>query len=92
MAWLKTGIGMVPVGTALDVKVEDARSVWLVLCELEAACKYLGFGLITTGPNGLERINRKAREQDRPHWAACVRVILGILEETRPRAFLLARK
>src|SRR4030095_16916399 len=25
------------------------------LRELEAACNYLGYGLVTTGPNGLER-------------------------------------
>src|SRR4051812_48076878 len=29
------------------------------LTELEAACRYLGYGLIRTGPAGLERINPK---------------------------------
>src|SRR5437763_17106657 len=33
------------------------------LRELEAACKYLGYGLVTTGPNGLERIGPNTREQ-----------------------------
>src|SRR3974377_1216103 len=37
--------------------------------ELKKACHYLGYGLITTGPNGLERVNPKAREQDPAHWA-----------------------
>src|SRR5213595_1080988 len=45
------------------------------LKELQAACKYIGFGLITTGPAGLEKINPKTREQDPLHWAACVNVI-----------------
>src|SRR2546425_13281328 len=49
------------------------------LQELKNACHYIGFGLITTGPNGLEQINPKTRERDRAHWAACVKVIAGIL-------------
>src|SRR5437867_6036632 len=31
---------------------------------LQNACKYIGFGLLATGPNGLERINPQTREQD----------------------------
>src|SRR5882672_10751037 len=41
------------------------------LTELQAACKYIGFDLITTGPGGLERIHPKTREQDPAHWADC---------------------
>src|SRR6267378_5832797 len=36
--------------------------------ELENACRYIGFGLIPTGPCGLERINPKTREQDGEYW------------------------
>src|SRR5439155_10713077 len=43
--------------------------------ELQNACKYIGFGLLATGPNGLERINPQTREQDPAHWANCVKVI-----------------
>src|SRR2546421_10227732 len=49
------------------------------LRELQAACNYLGYGLVTTGPHGLERISPGTREQDRPHWAACVKIIADIL-------------
>src|SRR5512146_549822 len=34
------------------------------LHELQNACQYIGFDLVTTAPNGLERINPKTREQD----------------------------
>ena len=58
------------------------------LHELKNACEYLGFQLITAGPNGLERINAKTRQQDSSHWAACVLTIQTILEETRPKVVL----
>jgi LmbE family N-acetylglucosaminyl deacetylase len=53
--------------------------------ELKNACHYLGFGLVATAPNGLERINPKTREQDPAHWAGCVKIIRGLLEEHRPK-------
>jgi LmbE family N-acetylglucosaminyl deacetylase len=58
------------------------------LKELQAACKYIGFGLITTAPNGLEKINPKTREEDPLHWADCVNVILNILKEQQPRVIM----
>lgn len=56
--------------------------------ELQGACDYLGFGLVPTAPNGLERINPKTRQQDPAHWAACVRVIETILQQHQPRVVL----
>jgi N-acetylglucosamine malate deacetylase 1 len=56
--------------------------------ELQNACKYLGFGLIPTAPSGLEKINPKTREQDPKHWAACVQIIKGILEQHQPKVVL----
>jgi LmbE family N-acetylglucosaminyl deacetylase len=58
------------------------------LLELQNACRYLGFGLLTTAPSGLERINPKTREQDPAHWADCVKVIAAIIETHRPRVVL----
>lgn len=58
------------------------------LQELEKACQYLGFELISTGPNGLERINAKTRQQDPAHWSACVKIIKGILERNQPKVIL----
>src|SRR5260370_29737326 len=58
------------------------------LIELQGACHYLGFELELTGPNGLEQINLKTREQDAKHWSACVKVIRGIIEKYQPRILL----
>jgi LmbE family N-acetylglucosaminyl deacetylase len=55
------------------------------LQELQNACRYLGFGLLTAG---LERINPKTREQDPAHWTASVKVIAGFIEARRPRVVL----
>jgi len=55
------------------------------LQELKEACNYIGFGLITTAPNGLENISIKARERDPVHWSACVKIIADILKENQPR-------
>jgi len=56
--------------------------------ELRNACNYLGFKLVTTAPNGLERVNPKTREQDLAHWSACVEVIRGIIEQHQPKVIL----
>jgi LmbE family N-acetylglucosaminyl deacetylase len=56
--------------------------------ELESACEYLGFNLVATAPNGLERINPKTREQDPAHWSACVKVIQHILNTHQPKVIL----
>src|SRR5262245_21912144 len=50
------------------------------LRELQAACEYIGFKLITTAPNGLEKINPKARTEEPEHWSACVTIVQSILQ------------
>src|SRR5881396_911682 len=55
------------------------------LRELQGACQYIGFGLITTGPNGLEKINPNTRQQDAAHWRTCVKTIADILATHQPR-------
>jgi LmbE family N-acetylglucosaminyl deacetylase len=56
--------------------------------ELEKACQFIGFELISTGPNGLQRISAKTREQDPPHWAACVATIKEVLQKNQPKVVL----
>lgn len=56
--------------------------------ELEQACSYLGFDLISTGPSGLEKINPKTRQQDPSHWAECVTTIKNILQKHQPKVVL----
>ena len=51
------------------------------LRELRNACNYIGFGLATTAPDGLDKINPKGREQDPNNWAASVKIIKGIIEQ-----------
>lgn len=55
------------------------------LHELQKACDFLGFGLITTGPHGLDMINPTTRQNDPGHWGAAVEVVRRILEQHRPR-------
>lgn len=55
------------------------------LAELQNACAYLGFGLQTTGPSGLERVAAKTRQNDPQYWANLVQVIAEILIKHQPR-------
>jgi LmbE family N-acetylglucosaminyl deacetylase len=56
--------------------------------ELVAACDYLGFNLVATGPAGLEKVNVQCRTQDPAHWAGSVKVISGLLQVHAPRVIL----
>ena len=58
------------------------------LIELQNACRYIGFGVETTGPNGLERVTAKTRASDSQHWNGMVKVIAGILIKHQPRVIL----
>jgi N-acetylglucosamine malate deacetylase 1 len=53
--------------------------------ELEEACYYLGFGLMPTVTNGLEKVTMQTREQDPNRWKQSVEVIANILAKTQPR-------
>jgi N-acetylglucosamine malate deacetylase 1 len=52
--------------------------------ELQAACDYLGFGLIPTAEGGLEQVNVKTRTADPARWQASVDVIADILARQQP--------
>jgi LmbE family N-acetylglucosaminyl deacetylase len=52
--------------------------------ELQAACNYLGFGLVSTAPNGLEHINMKDRLDNPAHWQQSVDTIARILRDEQP--------
>lgn len=54
--------------------------------ELKNCCGHIGFELIPTAPNGLEKINPQTRAQNPAHWQACVEVIARILQQEQPRA------
>ncbi len=58
------------------------------LRELQSACNYIGLGLVTTGLNGLEKINPHSRQHEPDHWRQCVKVIADILKAHNPRVIL----
>src|SRR5262245_8235825 len=58
------------------------------LVELRNACDYIGFGLQTTGPNGLEKVTAKTRQAEPQFWAGMVKVIVDILTKHRPKVIL----
>jgi N-acetylglucosamine malate deacetylase 1 len=58
------------------------------LQELKNCCNCIGFGLVQTSPNGLERITMKARTEEPAHWLRCVDTIADILKQHRPRVIL----
>ena len=59
------------------------------LAELKTCCDCIGFGLLTTAPGGLEKVNVKAREQEPAHWAKSVKIIADILAQHQPRVILV---
>jgi len=57
--------------------------------ELQDACRYLGFGLIATAPNGLEQITPKARSEDPVAWKAKVELTAALLAAEKPAAIFV---
>jgi LmbE family N-acetylglucosaminyl deacetylase len=58
------------------------------LAELKNACNYLGYGLQTTVPNGLEKVTARTRQNEPQRWADMVKVIADILAKHHPRVIL----
>jgi LmbE family N-acetylglucosaminyl deacetylase len=56
--------------------------------ELRACCDCIGFGLVQTAPNGLEKVNVATREEDPAFWAHSVQAVAGVLAEHQPRVIL----
>jgi len=76
---------VINVAVTLGSKKERQAGRWR---ELQEACKYIGFELVSTAPNGLERVTPKTRQQDPAHWAASVKVIKDLLERYQPKVVL----
>jgi len=58
------------------------------LAELKGACDYLGYGLQTTAPDGLEKVTARTRQNEPQLWAGMVKVIADILAKHNPRVIL----
>jgi LmbE family N-acetylglucosaminyl deacetylase len=54
--------------------------------ELEAACDYLGFGLVAAQPGGLEKVNPRTRATEPAVWQQMVSVVASLVSAHRPRA------
>src|SRR6266513_2373310 len=57
--------------------------------ELTACCQEIGFGLISTRPNGLEGVTLKNRAENPSQWAKAAARIAEILLEHTPRIIFL---
>jgi N-acetylglucosamine malate deacetylase 1 len=80
------GFAVVNVAVTLGSKAERRAKRWR---ELEAACAYIGFDLITPERDGLEGISPEAREQDLARWVASVKAVVAVLEAERPQVVFL---
>ena len=58
------------------------------LRELKNCCDCIGFGLLQTAPNGLEKVNPKTREQEPAFWTQSVKAVADILTKHEPRVIL----
>lgn len=57
--------------------------------ELKKACDFMGYELIQTRENGLERVNPKTREQDPAFWKGLVNRVAEILQQTKPKVIFV---
>jgi LmbE family N-acetylglucosaminyl deacetylase len=53
--------------------------------ELRAACNYLGFGLESTAPHGLDNVKPTTRARDAKAWAQMVEIIVALLNRHKPQ-------
>ncbi len=56
--------------------------------ELKRACDFIGFELIQTAPNGLEKINPTGRDKHPDNWQRAVEITASILREQAPHTIL----
>jgi LmbE family N-acetylglucosaminyl deacetylase len=77
----EAGMRVVNVAVTQGSRADRQAARWH---ELQAACDYLGFELIGTGPAGLERVNPATRVSAPEHWRRSVETIAGIIAEQQP--------
>lgn len=80
------GAGVVNVAVTLGSRVERRDARWL---ELEAACAFIGFGLVTPDRTGLQGIDLEARERNPARWTAAVEAVAAILAAEPPEVVFL---
>ena len=78
----ETGMNVINVAVTQGSKKERQAER---LRELQAACNYLGYGLVTTGPSGLERVHSKTRERFFPEVKPPQYIGQGVWRAVLPR-------
>lgn len=81
----ESGFRVVNVAVTLGSKRERRDERW---AELENACRFIGFELVGTGPQGLENIRPDHRANSHHDWQKSVEVIADILREHSPRVIM----
>jgi LmbE family N-acetylglucosaminyl deacetylase len=76
--------GVAVVNVALTQGSNKARQAER-LAELQQACRFLGYGLAQTRPNGLEKVNPRTRQSDPATWQPMVQTIADILHQHQPK-------
>ena len=59
------------------------------LNELKGACEWIGFELIQTGPNGLDRIRPETASESPTQWSDSVNILKGIFLKHQPVAIFV---
>ena len=80
------GFAVNNVAVTLGSRAERRAGRWR---ELEAACAFVGFGLVTPDRGGLEGIIPEGRERDPARWAASVEKVAAVLAVERPGVVFL---
>ena len=80
------GFAVTDVAVTLGSRVERRSGRWR---ELQAACGYVGFGLVNPDRTGLEGINLAARARDPARWALAVEAVADVLTDERPGVVFL---
>lgn len=78
----EAGMNVINVAVTQGSKRERQAERWR---ELEAACGFLGFGLVATKPNGLLNVNIDARKDDPARWVQAMNIATDLLTQHRPR-------
>lgn len=80
-AWMRVTNIAVTLGSNRDRQ----RARWK---ELSDACRWLGFGLESLAPNGLEQINPKTRSANPKHWESALSLVAGAILRHKPRVII----
>ena len=72
----------VTLGSQMDRRAERWR-------ELQAACGFLGFGLVAPGGNGLSEINPQTRERNPAYWSKAVGAVSDVIQAKQPHVVFL---